>query len=144
MVGEPRFGVDPDGGRVLATPAPGRREAERAFGVDYSSMNEEFLARLPLGTVTFYVVYAGTEPVCAGRLETPPNSEFAGLYGGGTAPEYRHQGIYRSLVGARAREARRRGYRFLSVDAADESRPILERLGFVPLTTIRCWMWKPG
>lgn len=116
---------------------------ERAFGVDYSAMNEEFLARLPLGTVTFYVVYAGSEPVSAGRLETPPNCEFAGLYGGGTAPDYRRRGIYRSLVGARAQEARRRGYRYLNVDAAHESRPILERIGFVPLTTVRAWHWRP-
>ncbi len=116
---------------------------ERAFGVDYSAMNEEFLARLPLGTVTFYVAYAGTEPVSAGRLETPPDCEFAGLYGGGTAPEHRHQGIYRSLVGVRAQEARRRGYRYLNVDASDASLPILERIGFVPLTTIRAWNWRP-
>ena len=116
---------------------------KRAFGVDYSAMNEEFLARLPLGTVTFYVAYAGAEPVSAGRLETPPNCEFAGLYGGGTAPAYRHRGVYRSLVGARAAEARRRGYRYLNVDASDASLPILERLGFVPLTTVRAWTWRP-
>lgn len=117
---------------------------ELAFGVDYSTMNEEFLARLPLGTVTFYVAYAGAEPVSAGRLETPPDCEFAGLYGGGTAPSHRRQGIYRSLVGARALEARRRGYRYLNVDAAHESRPILERIGFVALTTVRAWNWRPG
>ncbi len=116
---------------------------ERAFGVDYSAMNEEFLARLPLGTVTFYVAYSGAEPVSAGRLETPPDSEFAGLFGGGTAPAHRRRGIYRSLVGARAQEAQRRGYRYLTVDAADQSRPILERIGFVPLTTIRAWTWRP-
>ena len=116
---------------------------ERAFGVDYSAMNEEFLARLPLGTVTFYVAYADAEPVCAGRLETPPDCDFAGLYGGGTAPDYRHQGLYRSLVGARAQEAKQRGYRYLNVDAAEQSRPILERIGFVPLTTIRAWTWRP-
>ena len=107
---------------------------ERAFGVDYSAMNEEFLARLPHGTVTFYVAYSGTEPVSAGRLETPLDCAFAGLYGGGTAPDYRRRGIYRSLVGARAHEARRRGYRYLNVDASDASLPILEQLGFVPLT----------
>jgi GNAT superfamily N-acetyltransferase len=116
---------------------------EQAFGVDYSSLNHEFLARLPLGTVAFYVAYKGAEPVGAARLETPPGSEFAGLYGGGTAPPHRHQGIYRCLVGARAHEAARRGYRYLNVDAADASRPILERLGFVPLTTVRAWSWQP-
>ncbi len=116
---------------------------ERAFGVDYSAMNEEFLARLPLGTVSFYVAYAGAEPVSAGRLETPPDCDFAGLYGGGTVPDHRHRGLYRSLVGVRAAEARRRGYRYLNVDASDASLPILERLGFVPLTTVRAWNWRP-
>jgi hypothetical protein len=116
---------------------------EKAFGVDYAFMNDEFLARMPLGTVSFYVAYRGTEPVSAGRLELPPNSEFAGLYGGGTAPAHRHQGIYRSIVGARAKEALDRGYRYLTVDAAQTSLPILMRLGFFPLTTIRCWIWRP-
>ena len=117
---------------------------ERAFGIDFSAMTEGFLARLPLGTVTFYVAYDGADPVGAARLETPPDCEFAGLYGGGTVPAYRRRGIYRSLVGVRAREALRRGYRFLSIDAADQSLPILERLGFVPLTTVRPWVWRPA
>ena len=116
---------------------------ERAFGVDYAAMNREFLARLALGTVSFYVAYKDGEPVCAGRLETPRNGEFAGLYGGGTVPEQRGQGIYRSLVGARAKEALNQGYRFLTVDAADTSLPILRCLGFVALTTVRAWVWKP-
>lgn len=116
---------------------------ERAFGVDYSALNEIFLARVPLGTVTFYVAYDGGEPVSAARLETPPDSEFAGLYGGGTAPAYRRRGIYRSLVGVRAREAQRRGYRYLNVDAAPESLPILERLGFTALTNVRAFLWRP-
>jgi hypothetical protein len=37
----------------------------------------------------------------------------------------------------RARLARARGYRFLQVDALPTSLPILERLGFVQLTTTR-------
>lgn len=116
---------------------------ERAFGIDYSAMNDGFLARLPLGTVTIYVAYDGTEPVSAARLETPPDCEFAGLYGGGTAPAYRRRGIYRSLVGVRAHEALRRGYRYLNVDAADQSLPILKRLGFVPIAPVRAWVWRP-
>lgn len=114
-----------------------------AFGEDYSSMNNKFLARIPLRTVSFFVAYRDQQPVCGGRLETPPNSEFAGLYGGGTVPEYRHQGIYRSLVAIRAKEALELGYRFLTVDAADSSFPILERMGFVEITTVCGWVYKP-
>lgn len=116
---------------------------EKVFCVDYLFMNDEFLARIPLGTVSFHVAYRGSDPVSAGRLEMPSNSEFAGLYGGGTVPEHRHQGIYRSLVGARAKEALDRGYRYLTVDAAEASLPILKRLGFFPVTTVRPWVWRP-
>jgi GNAT superfamily N-acetyltransferase len=114
----------------------------RAFGQDYSSMNEEFLARSEHGTVVFYVAYDAGEPVCAARLEMPRSGEFAGLFGGGTVPEHRGRGIYRALVDVRARDARERGYRYLTVDAADTSQPILVRLGFVPLTTVTAWTWR--
>jgi GNAT superfamily N-acetyltransferase len=115
----------------------------RAFGQDYSSMNDEFLARVEHGTVVFYVAYSDGAPVGAARLELPPSGEFAGLYGGGIVPEHRGRGIYRALVGVRARAARERGYRHLTVDAADSSLPILLRLGFVPLTTVTAWTWQP-
>jgi hypothetical protein len=115
----------------------------RAFGQDFSSMNDEFLARVAHGTVHFYVAYQDGEPVSAGRLETPRGSEFAGLYGGGTVPERRGRGLYRALVSARAKDARERGYRYLTVDAADTSLPILCRMGFVALTTVTGWTWQP-
>jgi hypothetical protein len=38
-------------------------------------------------------------------------------------------------VAKRAELARERGYRWLYSDALPTSRPILERLGFVPITT---------
>jgi GNAT superfamily N-acetyltransferase len=114
----------------------------RAFGEDYSSMNDEFLARVEHGTELFYVAYRAGEPVSAARLEMPRSGEFAGLYGGGTVPEHRRRGIYRALVGVRARAARERGYRYLTVDAADTSLPILRRLSFVPLTTVTAWSWR--
>lgn len=116
---------------------------ERAFGFDYSALSGEFAARMRLGTVSFYVAYVDGVPASAGRLEMPPNSEFAGLYGGGTAPEYRRRGLYRALVRARAEEALSRGYRYLNLDAEDTSLPILLRMGFVPLTTVQDWEWVP-
>jgi GNAT superfamily N-acetyltransferase len=53
------------------------------------------------------------------------------------AHRLRGRGIHRSLVHARAREALRLGYTYLTVDAMETSRPILESLGFVPMTTTR-------
>ena len=79
-------------------------------------------------------------PISSGRLELAPGKAFAGLYGGGTRPDYQGRGVYRALVAARAAEARRRGHRYLTVDARETSRPILQRLGFQPLGQVRDWV----
>ena len=60
-----------------------------------------------------------------------------------TLQRWRRRGIYRALVAARARLAVQRGYRYLQVDASDDSRPILERLGFVPLTITVPYVFTP-
>lgn len=95
--------------------------------------------RLTDPAVGLYVTYANGRPVASARVDFPPGRSFAGLWGGGTIPGYRGRGIYRALVRVRAEEARRRGYRYLRVDARDTSRPILERLGFIALTPIIEW-----
>ncbi len=109
------------------------------FGQGSGWMAEAFRQRLGEPTLGLYLAYANDRPVAAARLEMPPGRSFAGLWGGGTLPAYRGRGIYRGLVAARAEEALRRGYRYLTVDARDTSRPILERLGFVALTAITGW-----
>ena len=81
------------------------------------------------------VAYVDGEPVSGGRVDLEPGVEFAGLYGGATLPEFRRRGLYRATVGRRAELARQHGYRYLYVDALPTSRPILERLGFVAITT---------
>ncbi|MGY6022802.1 GNAT family N-acetyltransferase [Streptomyces spinosirectus] len=110
---------------------------EKAFGTDGSRMREQLLARLTREpeTVVATVALAGDVPVSAARMELVPGTRFAGLWGGGTDEPWRGRGIYRALVAHRARAALDRGYRYLQVDASDQSRPILERLGFEPLTT---------
>jgi GNAT superfamily N-acetyltransferase len=115
-----------------------------AFGRDSSKRADEFRARLDDPTLGLFVAYAGGVPVAAGRLEMPPGRSFAGLWGGATVPGFRGRGIYRALVAERAREARCSGYRYLRVDARDTSRPILERLGFVSLTTVTGWFLRPA
>jgi GNAT superfamily N-acetyltransferase len=114
-----------------------------AFGRDDRWKIEVFRPRLTDPTVGLYVAYAEGQPVAAARLELAHGRCFAGLWGGGTVPSYRNRGIYRSLVAARAREARRRGYRYLTADARETSRPILKRLGFVALTSVTGWKLKP-
>ena len=89
---------------------------------------------LPERAVAVVAVVDG-EPVSGGRVDFEDGVEFAGLFGGITLPEFRGRGLYRATVAKRAELARERGYRWLYSDALPTSRPILERLGFVPITT---------
>ena len=101
--------------------------AERVFGRSHGS-------GLPEVSVAVVAVVDGT-PVSGGRVDFENGVEFAGLFGGITLPEYRRRGLYRATVAKRAELARKRGYRWLYSDALPTSRPILERLGFVAMTT---------
>jgi len=111
-----------------------------AFGPSGPETLETYRERLSDPTARLFVAYWGERPVSAGRLELAPARAFASLWGGGTVPEARHRGAYRALVEARADRARRSGYRYLTVDARETSRPILERLGFVALTGVQGWI----
>lgn len=118
---------------------------EKAFGADSSWLRSELLARLAAApdTVVAVVAMAGDEPVGAARLELVPGTRFAGLWGGGIVEEWRGRGIYRALVAHRARAAAARGHDLLRVDASDLSRPVLERLGFTPLTSTTPYVYTP-
>uniref|UniRef100_A0AAU3GQX0 GNAT family N-acetyltransferase n=1 Tax=Streptomyces sp. NBC_01401 TaxID=2903854 RepID=A0AAU3GQX0_9ACTN len=117
---------------------------ERAFGTDSSWLRQRTLARLADAPDTFVAVVAlaGGEPVSSARMEMYPGTGFAGLWGGGTAAEWRGRGIYRALIAHRARAAAERGYRFLQVDATDQSAPILRRLGFTALSTTTPYVYR--
>jgi ribosomal protein S18 acetylase RimI-like enzyme len=81
--------------------------------------------------------------VSAAWIRFHPGTEFASLWGGSTLVEYRRRGIYKALVARRVAEAAERGYRFVQVDASDDSRPILERLGLRRLTSTTPFLWHP-
>jgi GNAT superfamily N-acetyltransferase len=114
--------------------------ANHVFGDD-SSGSSRLLRALEeqKPSVLATLVFVDRDAVSGGRVDFPENSEFAGLFGGITLPEYRRRGFYRATVAERARLARERGYRWLYVDALPTSRPILERLGFVQITTTTPW-----
>jgi len=117
---------------------------DRVFGAD-PHLRAALIAQLRAPeTTVMLLAMAGDEPVCSARVEFGDGSEFAGLWGGGTLPQWRGRGIYRALVGYRARLAVARGYRYLQVDASAESRPILERLGFVCLAQTTPYVWSPS
>jgi GNAT superfamily N-acetyltransferase len=90
------------------------------------------------------VAMAGDEPVSAARMEVVPGTDFAGLWGGGTAPAWRGKGIFRALVAYRAGLAAAAGYRYLQVDALPTSRPILQRLGFQEVARTTPYVFTPA
>jgi GNAT superfamily N-acetyltransferase len=130
---EVRRVTDPGGFRELMS------VTAAAFGPDHAEGAERLSARLRDPTVAFFVAYVDGVAAAGGRLEMPEGTAFAGIWGGGTIPSLRHRGVYRALTSARAEVARARGFRYLMVEAAPTSRPILERLGFEALATVRGW-----
>jgi GNAT superfamily N-acetyltransferase len=93
--------------------------------------------------LTVLVVEADGAVVCAAWVRFESGTDFATFWGGGTVPAWRGRGIYRATVAYRANLADERGFRFIEVDASDDSRPILERLGFVAVTTTTPYLWSP-
>lgn len=93
--------------------------------------------------ITIVVAQAADGFVSAGWVRFVSGTDFATLWGGGTLPGWRRRGIYRALVAYRANLAAARGFRYLQVDASSESRPILEQLGFIAVTTTTPFTWTP-
>jgi GNAT superfamily N-acetyltransferase len=77
----------------------------------------------------------------AGRLHPVAGTAFAGIWGGATVPRWRRRGVYRALTAARARSALRRGATLIHSDSTEDSRPILERYGFVKVTETTPYEW---
>jgi len=98
------------------------------------------------GREQFWVAEAvtdeGSHVVCSGRIAFVPDTEFAGIWGGSTLPEWRGKGIYRALTAARARAALDEGVRFINSDCTAMSRPILERSGLIAVTTTTPYVWR--
>ncbi|OLE25362.1 MAG: GNAT family N-acetyltransferase [Actinobacteria bacterium 13_1_20CM_3_71_11] len=119
---------------------------DQVFGGDHAAVGRAVLAGLARqpATVAAVVALAGDTPVSAGRVEFHRGTEFASIWGGGTLPEWRGRGVFRSLVAHRAALAAARGFRYLQVDASPDSRPILQRLGFVHLATTTPYQYPGG
>ncbi|MBG0738431.1 GNAT family N-acetyltransferase [Paeniglutamicibacter antarcticus] len=119
---------------------------DQVFGGDHSAIGRLLLAGLAddCETVAGVVAMADGIPVAAGRVEFQPGTDFASIWGGGTVPAWRGQGVFRALVAYRAALAADRGFRYVQVDASAQSRPILQRLGFVELATTTPFMHTGG
>ncbi len=113
---------------VWGTPADERAEQRKA-------QRETWPLIVERGDVSLYVAYVDGEPAGFGRVYFAPAA--AMLLGGSVLPSARGRGAYRALVHARWREAVERGVPRISVSAGPMSAPILLRLGFEPIGTIR-------
>jgi GNAT superfamily N-acetyltransferase len=110
---------------------------------ELQAMVEQILHRLRTrDDMEMWVAEHDGRIVSAGRLEPVENTEFAGIWGGATRPEYRGQGIYRALTAARARSAIGHGKRYINSDSTEFSRPILERSGLVKVSTTTPYEWR--
>ena len=82
------------------------------------------------------LVWEDDVPIATGRVTFTPWGLFLG--GGGTLPRARARGAFSALIPAAWREAVRRGTPALVTWARrDTSEPILARLGFEEVATIR-------
>ncbi|GAB2826842.1 GNAT family N-acetyltransferase [Actinocorallia aurea] len=116
------------------------------WGQDCAFIGDHLRAGLADDPARIAVFVAETDGrvVAAAWLGLRDTPEFASLWGGSTLAPWRGRGIYRALVAVRTRLAADLGFRYLQVDASDESRPILEHLGFQAVTTTTPYVWSPA
>ncbi|GIJ19986.1 GNAT family N-acetyltransferase [Micromonospora lutea] len=117
----------------------------QVWGRDLSALADSLEREIAADPQAIAVVVAEADEtmVSAGWVRFPADSTFATLWGGSTLPQWRRKGIYRALVSYRARLAGSRDRTLLQVDAADGSRPVLERLGLVPVNTTTPYVYTP-
>jgi predicted GNAT family acetyltransferase len=112
---------------------------QQVWDEDFSWLGEYLagaLTRFP-DQMSVYVAYVDEQPASAAWTYFPRHSQFASLWGGSTVSGYRGRGLYTALLAVRTQEARGRGRTFLTVDASNMSRPILEKFGFQQIA----WSW---
>jgi len=106
-----------------------RREADRRL------LEESFRTEQEHGTTVTFVALLDGRAVGSGRAAYCERGGL--LFDGSTLPDARGRGAYRALVRARWDEAVRRGVPALVTQAAPASEPILRRLGFEEVCTLR-------
>ena len=134
--------------RAVESPADLQRIADMqsvVWDADFGWLADDLGRRIAADpdSVVVYVAEHDSMLVSAAWLVVKPGTDFAGLWGGSTLPGWRHRGIYRALVAERAKTALDLGVKYLQVDASADSVPILERLGFLPVTTTTPYVWTP-
>jgi hypothetical protein len=119
---------------------------ESVFAHDHQDLRRSILRRLEVAPeeMDMFVVTANGVPVSSSRTEYLLSSEFAALWGGSTEAQWRGKGLYRAQIARRAQLAAERGYRYLMVLASENSQPILTGLGFLTISHVTRYLWKPS
>jgi GNAT superfamily N-acetyltransferase len=104
-----------------------------ARGADH--IDAMFAAERDRDDIVTYLAYLDGEPVATARGTFAEHGVV--MNGGSTLPLARGRGMYRALVAARWDDAVERGTRYLTTVARPMSAPILERMGFVEVCTVR-------
>ena len=117
---------------------------EQVWGSDHRELGERLKRDLQTDPkqLSVWAAYRDGKVVSAAWTYFQAPGSFASLWGGSTLPEYRCQGLYSGLLAARSQEAFRRGFRFLTVDASEMSRTILQKFGFELLSFSTPCVWE--
>jgi GNAT superfamily N-acetyltransferase len=116
---------------------------------DHGFLADDLARRIASGADHFAVFAAeaetpdGPRTVSAAWIVLKEGTDFAGLWGGSTLAAWRGRGIYRALIARRAQLALAHDVKYLQVDASEDSRPILQRLGLHAVTTTTPYVWTP-
>jgi GNAT superfamily N-acetyltransferase len=114
------------------------------WNADWSWLTDDLVSRQATGLTDIFVAESDSEVVSAAWAVYKKGTDFTGLWGGSTLAEWRGKGIYKALVAIRAARAVKLGYRYLQVDASNDSSPILQRLGFLAVTTTTPYVYTPS
>ena len=117
--------------------------ALQAFGNNWDKTPEELLARA-MGSEPFWLACFEGQPISMGRLTRTQGSDFGGLYGGASHPDFRRRGFYRPVVQARVQAAAEMGCPWVFSEALPTSEPILRALGFETLSQVTGYLYRFG
>lgn len=117
---------------------------QQVWGGDMSGQLAHLIASKEFAPndISIYLVYENNKPVTSGWIVYNGESPFAGIWGGSTVDGYRGKGYYSALLHKRINDARRKGKKFLTIDASEMSRPIVEKHGFKKVATTTPYLYQ--
>jgi ribosomal protein S18 acetylase RimI-like enzyme len=93
--------------------------------------------------IEILVAYAQTRAVATSLMRLHRGTRFGSLWGAATLPSFQRRGLYTALVERHVETGLAAGVRLLTVDANENSRPVLERVGFRALVGVQGFVWRP-